>query len=149
VEKLHRLMSRLLPALALIALPSCEQESRRVVFASSKPIVGPDGFRHWWLECRESIGRCYAIAGRQCPNGYEVIERDGQRGAVATTDGTAFAPNSRISMAHGDATVSPTYHGTMIIKCKVPSARAPTSSASVPLPSSSASSGQLSRDMPY
>ena len=135
------LVTRIAMPLLLLALAACADDPapRQIVWATTKPIVGPDGSRAWVIECRTSIGYCYEMAGRQCPRGYEVLNHDGHEGAIASTE--------RTSRSTAETRVTPTFRGSMLVKCKTPPMAA-ASSAPASTPASS-SSAPISRDAPF
>lgn len=67
-----RVMS-ILPAAALLAA-ACAGQPRAV------PIVGPDGSPMYHVSCGGSEASCYELAGRQCPQGYEIARTQGESG---------------------------------------------------------------------
>lgn len=48
-----------------------------------RPFVGSDGGRHYWIECRDSKGKCLSIAGQLCPGGFAVSDGGSQLSAEA------------------------------------------------------------------
>jgi len=48
--------------------------------ASVQEIVGPDGSAMLHVSCGSDQGRCYALAGTRCPNGYEIFPAAGAPG---------------------------------------------------------------------
>ena len=57
------------------------------------------------IECRRSQGNCYEEAARVCPGGFDVMDGSGRQGAVVQSWGNT-------------ATVTPTYNGEMLVRCR-------------------------------
>ncbi len=72
---------------------------------SAKTIRGPDGEAWLAISCGRDQTLCYERAGMECPHGYEVAESDGYAG-------TALVANRYGAYA------GPSYHGSMLVKCR-------------------------------
>jgi len=84
---------------------------------ASHEAVGPDTYS---IDCKRSASNCYEEAGDVCPNGFDVLDAQGQRGAVAFTNSTANAYGSANgATAYGSSTTTlvPTYKGSMLVRC--------------------------------
>jgi hypothetical protein len=73
---------------------------------SSHEAVGPDTYA---IDCKRSPSNCYEEAGQACPDGFDVLDSQGQHGAVAIANTYGSTTN---------ATVVPTYKGSMLVRCK-------------------------------
>jgi hypothetical protein len=98
---LDRLAMRLLAAaLCAATVPSCFFRSR------ARPIKGPDGTAHFFIECKKSPEHCYEEAADRCPDGYRIVDSSGRSGGAAVYQD-----------ALGTSIVQ-SYRGTMLIKCR-------------------------------
>lgn len=62
--------------------------------AQSTPIYGPDGKQAHLIECPGAavpMSACFSKANETCPAGYVLLNRDQSGGALAVTQGSAFA----------------------------------------------------------
>jgi hypothetical protein len=109
-------MARALASLVVTALLACGGGERTL--ALSRPIRDPTGAQAWWIECVESLGRCYALAGRQCPSGYELLDSDRMAGATTTGKTTGQLDQRGSFVAKSSSETSPTFRGSLIIKCR-------------------------------
>jgi hypothetical protein len=83
---------------------------------------GPDGSTDWWhLHCRDSNGPCLRRAGEVCPSGYEIADREGHVG-----QSSASVANWGGGGGYAASSSRTTFDGEMTIRCKGPSAPAPT-----------------------
>lgn len=137
----------------VLACAGCEGPTT-FYYARSEPITGPDGRGAILITCIESIGRCYIRAGRVCPNGYATLDAQGLVGSETESYGTAFGGNGWAGR-RGHSTTSATFRGTMLIRCRAPSAApqpmtSTTTAApsAVPTPTGS-SPPQLTHDPPF
>lgn len=79
--------------------------------ASASRVTGPDGSFNWYaITCRRNRANCIEKAGEVCPGGYRIADTDDREGVYADSN------------AYG-STVTTTYHGEMLIKCKGEPAR--------------------------
>lgn len=86
--------------ISVLAVSGC------VTTAYSEPVAGPDGMPGWWaIHCKHGVSRCYAMAGKQCPQGYDIAGSESTHGAIANSFGSTVV-------------VTPTYRGEMIVKCR-------------------------------
>lgn len=59
---------------ALLLAPACASEPRVT------PIVGPDGSPMLHVSCGGAEASCFELAGRRCPQGYEMARTQGDSG---------------------------------------------------------------------
>lgn len=124
----------------------CQDERREpVMVARAEPITGPDGTRHWAIECINKSLNCLKQAGSTCPDGYAVLERDGQTISEFQTDTSASAwagGSTALGRSRTTTRELRDYRGSLVIKCRSPSARSRVTHAA-PLPAVSPSAGSL------
>lgn len=68
--------------------------------------VGGD---QWSIACKRNAGNCYSEAAKVCPSGFDVVDAQGQHGAIAQTN-----------YSTGQTFVTPTYSGQMLVRCRAP-----------------------------
>ena len=59
------------------------------------------------ISCKRNAGNCYEEAAKVCPSGFDVVDAQNQKGAVANTN-----------YSTGQTTVTPTYQGQMLVRCR-------------------------------
>lgn len=67
-------MRRFSAVFAVFAGVACASEPKLT------PVVGPDGSQMFHVSCAGHEGRCYALAGERCPQGYDIGRTPGERG---------------------------------------------------------------------
>lgn len=77
--------------------------------------MAPDGNPAAMIECARSQADCLDEAQRVCPTGYAILDQGSQSGSVSRTNYNTYA---RTATTRTD----PTYNGTMLIQCRVPTA---------------------------
>jgi hypothetical protein len=93
--------------LSIAVFAACVALSSSCYFRSrAKPIKGPDGTPHYFIECKKSQEHCLVEAADKCPRGYNVVDSSGR------TNGSAVYKDAM------GASVVHSYRGTMLIKCR-------------------------------
>lgn len=136
-------MVRLAPMLLLLACGADPGRPVAVEVARSEPVTGPDGTTHWIIECHRRSANCLKQAGKPCPGGYTVLERDGQTTSefhADTTSGAAAYGNAVVGRSQTSVRESRNYRGSLLIKCKYREPPAAASTASAAITASTASS---------
>jgi len=94
-------------------LLACVSGCRGDIIASSTPIRSPDGQNWWGIDCLgHSQNACLEMAGRQCSNGYDIVDTNSHF-AIEANSSTTVIGNTLVSGSHAGEMHS----GSMVISC--------------------------------
>jgi len=87
------------------------------VRASTRLTIAPDGGRAWIATCLDAAS-CWEVIGKQCPNGYDIIDGDSQSVTQTDADGrvTAWTPNVTTASRSERTTTSTSLQ--LLVRCR-------------------------------